>query len=152
MVGIPRAPWATSPPLSNFSHLWKWGQCRHSDWIAGPSLTILDMRKDGLYSTSLRLMRVMCAGNYSPIFLPDPTCQRETFESPSVWGQRDTKKMMCPTNWQRWWMASWTYNPVLRPCHLGRVLRLRHSHLHAKSCNQTADSCRNYNQWNCQSS
>ena len=37
--------------------------------MAGPRWTILDMWKDSLYSTSSRLIRVMCARNYLSSFL-----------------------------------------------------------------------------------
>ena len=64
--------------------------------MVGPRWTILDMWKDSLYGTSLSLVRVICAGNYWSIFLPTPTCQRETFGSPNVWAQGRLKESSMP--------------------------------------------------------
>lgn len=112
MVWIPKPFWTKSSPLPNFSHLWrswdevdtniKWWALDGLYWICG---------RISLYCAFPKLVRILYVGVDPSIFLLDPTFQRGTFGSPSVWVLGETDKMTCPTNWQlkRWQRAAWAY-------------------------------------------
>ena len=66
--------------------------------MVGPRWTILHMWKDSLYSTSPRVVRVMCAGNYLSIFLPAPTCHLEA----QVYEDRETQRKQHALQTGKW--------------------------------------------------